>query len=354
MPGTFAVHFTDPSARFGVQPPEPWKLAGPGEIVVEADRLVLRGEQPRAFRSSAKTEIPIPLADIVNVLHEGKLVQCQVRMPGKAHVLQVWLADEQAAAALTRALPKERTENFEKQIAEHKSFYTALDALGTKPRVSLVLLFLNCAIFVATVLGGAGLMEVNGAVLIPWGTNYGPLTLNGESWRLFTSMFLHFGLLHIALNMWALWDLGQVTEKLYGSAYYLVLYLFAGLAGSLASLYWHPDVNSAGASGAIFGVLGGLFAFVLNPKTRIPAHIAAAHRNSAAIFIAYNLFNGFVHPGIDNAAHIGGLVGGFAMGWVLARPVIPEARREPLRQLAIGTLAGAALLLALAWPLFHK
>jgi rhomboid protease GluP len=93
---------------------------------------------------------------------------------------------------------------------------------------------------------------------------------------------------------------------------------------------------------------------VVNPKTRIPAGIAATHRNSAAIFIAYNLFNGFVNPGIDNAAHIGGLVGGVAMGWSLGRPVNLEARQEPLGRLAIGTLGGAALLLALAWPLFHR
>ena len=250
--------------------------------------------------------------------------------------------------------PKEHTAELQKQIAEHQSFVDALAKLGTRPRVTYLMLALNIGIFVLTVLAGAGLVQSNGAVLVQWGTNYGPLTLSGEWWRLFTCMFLHFGLLHIAFNMWALWDLGQLTEKLYGSAYFLVLYLFAGLAGSLASLYWHPTVNSAGASGAIFGVLGGLFAFVVNPKTRIPAGIAATHRNSAAIFIAYNLFNGFVNPGIDNAAHIGGLVGGFAMGWILARPVNLEARQEPLGRLAIGALGGAALLLALAWPLFHR
>src|SRR5262245_1899240 len=352
MPETFPVHFTDPSSRFGVQPAEPWKLAGPGELVVEADRILLRGEQPRAFRSSAKAEIAIPLTDVVNVILEGRIVQCHVRLPGKAQLLLVWAADEQAAERLIQALPKEHTANFQQQVAEHNSFYKALDALGTKPRVSQVMLFLNCAIFVATVLGGPGLMQSNGAVLIKWGTNFGPLTLNGEPWRLFTAMFLHFGVLHIALNMWALWDLGQVTEKLYGSVYFLVLYVFAGLAGSLASLWWHPDVNSAGASGAIFGVLGGLFAFVVNPKTRIPAAIAAAHRNSAAIFIVYNLVNGFALSGIiDNAAHVGGLVGGFAMGWVLARPVNIEARRDPLARLGVGTLLGAVILLALGWQL---
>jgi rhomboid protease GluP len=177
--------------------------------------------------------------------------------------------------------------------------------------------------------------------------------LKGEWWRLFTAMFLHFGLIHLAFNMWVLWSLGQLTERLFGSAYFLVLYLFSGLCGSLGSLYWHPDVNSAGASGAIFGVMGGLFALMVKPATRIPPSIAVAQRNSALIFIAYNLFNG-LRPGIDNAAHIGGLLGGFAMGWALARPVDVEARQDPLPRLAVAAAIGATVLVALAWPLFHS
>src|SRR2546429_8718830 len=98
---------------------------------------------------------------------------------------------------------------------------------------------------------------------------------------------------------------------------------------------FRSNLNSAGASGAIFGVLGGLFAFMVNPKTRIPASVAAVHRKSAVVFILYNLFNGFAHAGIDNAAHIGGLVAGFAMGWMLARPVEIEARQDPLPRLAL-------------------
>src|SRR6185312_4256617 len=101
-----------------------------------------------------------------------------------------------------------------KQFAEYKSFQEALAQLGRTPRVTYVLLALNIGVFVLTVLGGAALVDSNGAVLVRWGTNYGPLTLSGEWWRLFTCMFLHFGLLHLAFNMWALWDLGQLTEKL--------------------------------------------------------------------------------------------------------------------------------------------
>jgi rhomboid protease GluP len=272
---------------------------------------------------------------------------------GTVEVLKLWSTNEEVAGQLVQALPKERTAEFEQRFAEHSSFNTALAALGTRPTVTPALLILNCVVFACTVFAGAGFFQANGPLLVQWGTNYGPRTLDGEWWRLLTSMFLHFGVLHLALNMWVLWGMGQLAEKLYGSAYFLILYLVAGLSGSLASLYWHPDLNSAGASGAIFGVLGGLSAFMVNPKTRIPASIAAEHLKSAVVFIFYNLFNGFAHAGIDNAAHVGGLVGGFAMGWMLARPVDIEARRDPLPRLAISTFLGAVLLVVLSWPLFH-
>jgi rhomboid protease GluP len=352
---TFVVHFSDPAvwARFGSRLQPHWKLAGQGEISVEQNQVVLRGRRPRPFWTAAKTEIPLPITDVVNVIREGSVVQCHVRVSGFTRVLRLWLADAWAADQLVHALPKERTADFERQVAEHASFNATLAALGTQSVIVPALVLLNCAIFAYTVYAGAGIFDVNGQILVQWGTNYGPRTLDGEWWRLLTATFLHFGLLHLAFNMWALWTLGQLTEKLYGSAYFLVVYLFAGLVGSLASLYWHPEVNSAGASGAIFGVLGGLFAFVVNPKTRIPASIAVAHRNSALVFIFYNLVNGFAHAGIDNAAHIGGLFGGFAIGWVLTRPVTIEARRDPLPRLALGSLLGAAMLIALSWPLLH-
>ena len=141
-------------------------------------------------------------------------------------------------------------------------------------------------------------------------------------------MFLHFGLLHIALNMWVLIALGPQVERLFGSACYLLLYLFSGLCGSVASLWWHPGINSAGASGAIFGVIAGLLAFTLNPATRLPASITGNQRTSALVFIFYNLANGFGHQGIDNACHVGGLLGGLLMGWLLAQPWIPKPGRS--------------------------
>jgi rhomboid protease GluP len=350
VPGLGARTF---AVSFGRQPQPHWKLKGAGELEVQDDQVVIRGRARKQFRS-VPTTITLPLTNIINVIREGSLVQCHVRDSGTGRVLRIWSVNEQDAERLAQALPAERTPEFEKLVAEHKSFYSALDNLGTRPAVTQVLVILNCLVFAYTVFAGAGLMAVNAPLLVKFGTNFGPLTLNGQWWRLFTSLFLHFGLFHLALNMWALWNVGQLAERLYGSPYFLVLYIFAGLCGSLLSLYWHPNLNSAGASGAIFGVLGALFAFMVNPKTRIPASIAAAERNSALIFIFYNLINGFALANIDNAAHIGGLLGGMAMGWLLARPVDVEARQNPVPRLALATFLGLVLILALSWPLFHR
>jgi membrane associated rhomboid family serine protease len=157
--------------------------------------------------------------------------------------------------------------------------------------------------------------------MIRLGTDYTPLTLGGQWWRLLTSIFLHFGLFHVALNMWALYVNGLVAERIFGSVRYLAIYLVAGVTGSVTSLLWHPIVNGAGASGAIFGVLGALLAFFLLRKGGLPASVAKAQSTSAGVFVIYSLLNGARYGGIDNAAHLGGLVGGFVMGLLLARPL---------------------------------
>ena len=96
--------------------------------------------------------------------------------------------------------------------------------------------------------------------LMHWGANRGLLTLGGEWWRLFTCMFLHIGVIHLAFNMWCLWDLGALAESLYGHWTFASVYLISGVAGSVASVAWHPGTVSAGASGAIFGIAGALIA----------------------------------------------------------------------------------------------
>ena len=167
------------------------------------------------------------------------------------------------------------------------------------------------------------LMELAGGstdsqVLVRFGANFGPLILEGQTWRLFTSMFLHIGLLHLAFNSYALFIFGLEMERLYGSDRFLVIYILSGLFGSLVSFAWRgPAVLSAGASGAIFGIIGMNLAFFLLHRQTFGQFGRQQVMNTLFI-IGLNLFFGFTMPGIDNMAHIGGLIAGFVLGYGLA------------------------------------
>jgi len=199
----------------------------------------------------------------------------------------------------------------------------------------------NLAVFVFIALHGGGWGVARPEAFPGLGSNFGPLTTDGHWWRLASSVFVHFGLLHLAVNLYALWDVGRLVERLYGSVPYAFLYAASGVAGSLASVAWNPWVHSAGASGAIFGVLGALLAYALKPGMGLAPEIVRAHRAAALVFIGYSLAIGLVGSGIDNAAHLGGLVTGSALGYVLARPVAagPRSISAPQALAAVAILA---------------
>ena len=188
------------------------------------------------------------------------------------------------------------------------------------PKISVtsVLLALNVAIFGLMLAWGVDPMQPSIPSLIQWGANYGPGTTQGEWWRMFTCMFVHIGVLHLLFNMIALWNVGAFMEQLLGHTGFLVLYLLAGLLGSVASVAWNPFAVSAGASGAIFGLYGGLLAFLVRHRDMHQQHaFLAALRTNTLAFLGYNVVFGFIIPGIDMAAHLGGLAGGFVCGFVL-------------------------------------
>ena len=217
--------------------------------------------------------------------------------------------------------------------------------------ITLLLAIANAVVFVWMCLQGAGWFEPNPDVHISWGSNYGPLTTQGEWWRLGTAAFIHFGLIHVLMNCYALLVSGMTAERLFGSTYFFLMYVIAGVCGSLASLAWNPGVNSAGASGAIFGIFGATFAFASRKDSGLPIRLARLQRNSALVFALYSLFYGLVQPGIDNAAHLGGLAGGLAAGAVFATP-LDAARRLTWSRGIAGALVGIALAcLLLGWVL---
>lgn len=172
--------------------------------------------------------------------------------------------------------------------------------------------------------------------------------LGGEYWRLLSAAFLHFGFFHLLFNMWALWDIGSITERLFGSVSYALIYLAGAAMGGVGSVLINADhVVSAGASGAIFGLCGALGAFLLRFEDAVPKHAQKRLWWSVGGLVVYSLLQGFTHPGIDNAAHIGGLLGGACAGFLLATPLesaVPPARET--RRWVIGA-GGAALVLLL-------
>jgi rhomboid protease GluP len=325
-------------------PANSFRLVGPGTIVLDAEVVRFSGTVRPPFRFSRRGQFEFRRDDVVNVQRTGTCVRLEIRAAKvPLPFITFWTADEATAAHLAAALPTTWTEEF----VEAAHFPERLARATRHIYVTPALLGANALAFVVTAIAGAGLWTPNPEVLFRWGTNVGAWTSDGQWWRLLTCTFLHFGALHLVLNMAALASAGSVVERLYGNARFLALYVLSGVAGSLASLAAHPLTSSAGASGAIFGIYGAQLAYFLG-RRGIPLSILRPQRSSAAIFIGYSLLNGFGHDGIDNAAHVGGLVAGFLLGLLLARPLEPEHRRTGAVGFAATTAAAAIVLVVLA------
>ena len=199
----------------------------------------------------------------------------------------------------------------------------------------------NIFVFLAMISQGAGLWHTTTGVQLAWGANFGPATQDGQWWRLATAMFIHFGVLHLAMNMWALRDVGRLVERLYGPWRFAVLYLGSGILGNLLSLVAQGNqAVSGGASGAIFGLYGGLLVFLWRERLQVDRHEFRWLFWSALVFVLVIFAMGiWVVPGIDNSAHAGGLLAGALLAQVLAVPWTAMSPRPGLgRGLALVTL----------------
>ena len=300
-----------------------FNLSRRGQIEISDEGVVVRAFRSEMLFMGARIELAFARTHIADVSQLANFVSFSIVRPNQdPEILGFWTQDEQDAEKIVKALPG-MVSAAGVALNEYQAQLKELDRgdYATKALVAA-----NILVFGAAGLAGAGFFVPNVQVLQAWGTNFGPLTTDGQWWRLITSLFLHFGVFHLALNMWALYVGGRLAERLFGSSAFALLYFAAGIGGSLSSLLWNPAVNSAGASGAIFGVYGAMLAFFLRKHSAIPASIMSQQRWSGITFIGFNLMNGFSHAGIDNAAHVGGLSVGFVMGLILARPLGLEAR----------------------------
>lgn len=351
----FSVNFRS------VHEPGVMGVSGPGTIGFYRGVGVVSVLSPEP--RSEPVERTFPLDRVRRVVQNGTRVSFAIGAAGGRAETTVRLdgyADDVATEIARRLSTFDQTpepvpESIQTQAAEkmaleqaHHGFIDRLYRLMPFPFVTNGLVAVNVIVFSAMLIAGAGIFGPNPEVHIAWGANFGPATASGQWWRLVTSTFIHFGIVHIVFNMWALYVAGRLVERMFGHRAFLLIYLFAGVTGSIASLIWKPDVLSAGASGAVFGVFGALLAYMLRQPHSIPSNVLAQLRGSTIAFVGYSLIFGFIAPGIDNAAHLGGLAGGFVQGFMLARPLDLVARHEgALGQLAVGGVVGAAILAAM-------
>lgn len=232
------------------------------------------------------------------------------------------------------------------------AFKEQLQAVTPSLWALYVVMALNGAVWLATVMGGLSPMKPLSADLFAWGANSATAVVrDGELWRLLTATVLHAGVLHLALNMWALWDAGRQVSRWYGNGQFLLIYGVSALAGSALSLHFSSQqAVSVGASGAVFGVLGALVTGVYQHRHRVPKGVFSRLMTSQAVFVVIMLGQGFAREGIDNAAHVGGLLAGAVMAWLLVERVDTQAsvaHRRQRRLLATGVAAMAVA--ALVW-----
>lgn len=179
--------------------------------------------------------------------------------------------------------------------------------------VTYTLIGLNLLIFVAMLFGGVSIISPTGEDILNWGGNMRAYTASGEWWRLISCVFVHIGIIHLLFNMYALYSVGIYLEPIIGRWRFLAAYLSTGVLASVTSLWWSADRVSAGASGAIFGMYG--FFLALLTTNYLDKEARQGMLKSILVFVVFNLVYG-LKAGIDNAAHVGGLLSGFVFGYI--------------------------------------
>lgn len=220
----------------------------------------------------------------------------------------------------------------------------------TVPMVT-TLVAVNVLVFLAMVLAGAGWWHSPNDVQLAWGANFGPATQDGQWWRMVTAMFVHRGVVHLAVNMWALWDAGRLVERLMGPWRLLLLYLGSGIVGNLLPLVVQGNqAVSGGASGAVFSLYGALLAFLWCERRQVEAGEFKWLFGGALAFSGLMLGLGQVIPSINNAAHAGGFAAGALIGSLLARPWTAQSPSTLRLQWAAG-LTLVLVVAGLVWKL---
>jgi rhomboid protease GluP len=238
-----------------------------------------------------------------------------------------------------------------------------MNSVPTPPRHRLpvatgVLVALNVGVWLLQLANGVSPAHPNSLTLLAWGGDMPVYTLTGDTWRLLTAMFVHGGIVHLGLNMYVLAFTAPQVEYEFGTARMLAIYLAGGLLASCASVFWSEMRSTpqnpvalltvgVGASGAVMALFGSLLAGLVLPTPRfahLPRHLQPGIHKGLIQAVAINIGMGFMIQGVDNAAHVGGLVGGVVLGIIMAvSPAAVQARDTVARFAAAAGLVAVCV-----------
>ena len=334
---------------------------GKGQLTIQGETVSLSGRERRPLHFAKDVAMTFPTTQVANVTVEEPQKAFSVVIAGgkvrfsvypdttilglPQHEFVVSTKNQEDAQRIQAAFPTTVSEHIKQLRADQNTFSILLSQTTQWAFFTPMLVVANAVVFILMAIGGVAIDNPALDGLIKWGANYGPLTFSGDWWRLFTSTFVHIGVMHIAFNMWALFTIGRLVERLFGNTLFLLIYIGAGILGSMTSVIVHPELVCAGASGAIFGLYGALLGFTVRQRGAIPMSVLTNLRNSAIGFVGYNLFYG-VLPGIDNSAHLGGLVCGAVLGYVAAMPLDSQVRKTSFISRMALTCGALALLIS--------
>lgn len=313
---------------------------GSGSLKIGDTGLVIDGWKRTWLGNAVQTQVSIPYGELRHIDLHGSIIDLLYQRAWRGwRRIQFSGAHDSAACACMNALAQRWQPASPERSREISEFNARLREVSGGVWVTPTLCLAMLAVYgvLCTVTKQAGGFDI--PTLTTWGANSGSLVVNGQWWRLFSTGFLHLNLAHLLLNLWAFWNVGRLTERIFGSATFLFLFTATLLLSSLSSIAWNPALVSVGASGAIFGILGAFLAFFLNRRNQVPPILARQYWISAAAFVLFNLVSGLQIAGIDNAAHVGGLCSGLALGWLLSSP-LGRTGRSKIPAVRIGAAAG--------------
>jgi rhomboid protease GluP len=296
-------------------------------------------------------------ADLQNVITNSHKYQFEACMAAIQELERRQETTPDLLEAKSRIIETEKAKHQQQKAAEleereeRNEINTSFKELFTITRdyfFTPLIVYANVLVFIVMVVFGVNAFAPSVDSLIQWGGNLRALTLDGELWRLFTSTFMHGGIIHLLFNMYAALQVGFILETNIGKYRYIVSYLACGILASIASIAFKDNIVSVGASGAIFGLYGLLLSLLITKRLNIPQEARKNLLTSTSIFIGYNLMFGFAKEGIDNAAHIGGLISGFLIGFIYNYSM----KRSESSTVVSCAIAGVVLIAAMLSPYF--